>query len=142
MKTLNIAKIQSYKNITKSLIEKTNEVARFIEVTCSQNGIKSLLDGKYRIRSYGSSSCDYDDLELSVGNAYSDDYVCMSTKYIDSSPTEYVRNGDYSATYLSPCSDDIKAFIDDIESIFADIERQVNGDTIAIDRIIKALHSK
>tara|TARA_R110000851_G_scaffold128668_1_gene261141 strand:+ start:301 stop:750 length:450 start_codon:yes stop_codon:yes gene_type:complete len=142
MKTLNIAKIQSYKNITKSLIEKTNEIARFIEVTCAQNGIKSLLSGKYRLRSYKSPSCDYDDLELFVGDNYNDNYLCMSTKYIDSSPVEYIRNGDYNATYLSPSKDDIKTFINDINDIFADIERQVNGDTSAIDRLIKALHSK
>jgi hypothetical protein len=134
---MNIEKIQSYKNITKSLLLKTSELAKFIEITCCDNGITKLLNGKYRLRSY-SSNCDYTDLEL----IYADndfDGACLSCDFVSSERQEYLRNGDCSARYNAPCHDDIKTFISDIDAIFDDIKVQITVDNNRIDEILKII---
>lgn len=139
MTTLNVKKIQGYKNITKSLLAKTNELAQFIESICDENGINSLLGGKYTVRSYNSQSCQYTDLCYTSEDQHHHTDVCLSCDFVDSSNKEYIRNGQLNAWYYSPTRDNIKIFINDIESIFADIEKQVNVKTDKLDEILSII---
>jgi len=139
MKNLNIEKIQNYKNITKALLEKTSTIAQFIENICDENGINTLLNGKYVMRSYSSSSCQYTDLCLINDSSQHFTKVCISCDFVNSNNKECIRNGDLKAWYYSPTRDNIKEFIYDIPAIFADIESQMSCDNDLLNNILNAI---
>lgn len=134
MKTLieTIEKLESASNVTDSLLEKTNYVARKIERLCLKHGIKNLLEGKYSmrnyssIRNYNSVSYEYNDLELKISDGFCNLGVSVNSRFVDSNRKVFFRNGEYSTGYGAPNRDDIKTFINDIPALFADIERQID----------------
>ncbi|WP_372771217.1 hypothetical protein [Pseudoalteromonas sp.] len=135
--TLN--RIENAKRLTSSLLEKTQAFAQYIESQMYDLGVKSLMDGKYTLRtiraSVGEDTSLY--LKTDIDCGYGWLYVCLDVSGVDADRDEYFLWGDFNARYNKPNRSDIFTFINDAQTLLdelAALDKQ--PDTSAIDSVI------
>ena len=116
-----VTRITAAKNVTEKLVEKSREFAEYVQNAMEDNGVKSLLGGKYELRTLNASAGSDTSLYINVENEYARFYVCLDSSSLSSTNDIRYLYGDCNAGYYIPSRANILEFIGDAKAILSEL---------------------
>ncbi|MDH3325159.1 MAG: hypothetical protein OEM38_00415 [Gammaproteobacteria bacterium] len=116
-----VARITTAKNVTAKLVEKTREFAEYVQNAMEENGVKSVLNGKYELQTLNASAGSDTSLYARTENEYASFYVCLDSSNLSSTNESVFLRGDFSARYNLPSRSNILEFIGDAKAILIEL---------------------